>query len=47
MVADELSSARSLIRASLQDYGEQPRVDMDALAYSDEQVVGEWLPDVK
>jgi hypothetical protein len=47
MVADELDSARSLVRAGLQDYGEQPRVDIDTLAYTDEQVLGDWLPEIR
>ena len=47
MVVDELGSARSLVRASLEDYEEQPRVDLETLAYSDEQVHGDWFPEIK
>jgi len=47
MVADELGSARSLVHASLHDYGEQPRTDLDARGYSEEQVLGDWLPDIR
>ena len=31
--------------ASLHDYGEQPRTDLDPRDYSEEQVLGDWLPD--
>ncbi len=47
MVADELGSARSLVHASLHDYGEQARTDLDARCYSEEQVLGDWLPDIR
>jgi hypothetical protein len=36
--------ARKRVRASLADYGEQPAVDPEQLAYSAEQVLGPWLP---
>jgi hypothetical protein len=45
LVADELASARSLVRANLQDYGEQSRVDIASVTYIEAQVLGDWLPD--
>jgi hypothetical protein len=47
MVVDELDSARTLVRASLHDHGEQPRVDLNTLAYSDQQVLGDWFPGIE
>jgi len=47
MVAEELGSARSLVRASLEDSGEQPRVGLDTVAYGEEQVLGDWFPETK
>jgi hypothetical protein len=44
MVADELASARSLVRANLEDHGEPPLIDLDAISYSESQVLGDWLP---
>jgi hypothetical protein len=44
MVADELRSARSLVRANLEDYREQPLLDLDTISYSELQVLGDWLP---
>jgi hypothetical protein len=46
MVIDELGSARAVVRASLHDHGEQPRVDLDTLAFTDEQVLGDWFPEI-
>jgi hypothetical protein len=45
MISDELASARKLVGASLAAYGEEPRVEIDRLAYSRDQVVGEWFPE--
>ncbi len=45
IVADEMTPARSLVRANLQDYGEQPRIDIELVTYTEAQVLGDWLPD--
>jgi hypothetical protein len=45
IVADELASARSLVRANLEEYAEPPRADIDPLTYTEAQVLGDWLPD--
>jgi len=45
VIDEELPDSRSLARASLAHYGEQPNVDPTGLAYTDEQVLGPWLPD--
>jgi Domain of unknown function DUF29 len=45
VVDDELRGARKRVRATLADYGEQPRVDIDALTFTEEQVLGDWFPD--
>jgi hypothetical protein len=44
-VVDEMASARSLVRANLQDYGEQPRIDIESATYTEAQVLGDWLPE--
>ena len=35
----------ALVRANLQDYGEQPRIDIASVTYTEAQVLGDWLPD--
>jgi hypothetical protein len=45
LVARQTSRARALVRANFQDYGEQPRIDVDSVSYTDAQVLGDWLPD--
>jgi hypothetical protein len=44
LIAVELPRARRLVLASLEEYGETPRLDLDSLSYSEEQVLGEWFP---
>ncbi len=45
MIDDETIAVRSLVLASLADYDEQPLIDIAGAAYSEEQVLGEWMPD--
>jgi len=40
----ETPRARALVRANFQDYGEQPLADVDAIVYSEVDVLGDWLP---
>jgi Domain of unknown function DUF29 len=44
LVARQTSRAHALVRANLQDYGEQPRIDIESVTYTDAQVLGDWLP---
>ncbi len=44
-ISEELVEARALALASLAYHKEQPRFDPAALTYTDEQVLGPWLPD--
>ncbi len=44
VIDDELADARALAQASLAHHGEQSRVDPTGLAYTDDQVLGPWLP---
>jgi Domain of unknown function DUF29 len=46
VILEELAVARKRVRASLADYGEQPVVDLEPLAYRTEQVLGRWLPGI-
>jgi hypothetical protein len=45
IVADEMTSARLLVRANLQAYGEQPRIDIGSVTCTEAQVIGDWLPE--
>jgi len=45
MIDDETIAARSLVLASLADYDDQPLIDVVAVTYSEEQVLGEWMPE--
>ena len=44
VIASELPRARSIAAASLHEYDEAPSVPLDQLRYSQEQVLGPWLP---
>ena len=44
MIARQTSRALALVRANFQDYGEQPLIDLDAISYTEAQVLGDWLP---
>lgn len=44
-VAEEMETGRRLAEISFEEYGETPRTDPHKLAYSKEQVLGEWFPD--
>lgn len=44
IIVDETAPARSLVLAKFQDHGEQPLTDIDVLAYTEAQVLGDWLP---
>jgi hypothetical protein len=45
VIGEELLEARALVQASLAHHKKQPCLDPAALAYTDEQVLGPWLPD--
>ena len=44
MIADETSAARELAGSVLAEYGELPRVAIDSLTFTEEQVLGDWFP---
>jgi hypothetical protein len=44
VMAEELGAARSEAAASLADNGETPRIAIDGAAYTEDQVLGDWLP---
>jgi hypothetical protein len=44
MIAREFPGARASVRASCQEYGERPLIDIDEVTYSEDQVLGEWMP---
>jgi len=39
-----LSGARRRARLALTDHGEQPFTDLDDITYTQDQVLGPWLP---
>jgi Domain of unknown function DUF29 len=45
MVLDETRDAQQDVAATLQDYGEQPRVVIEELTYTEQQVVEAWFPE--
>jgi len=45
VIADETPSARVLAMSALEEYGEQPRVDIGGLTYTEDQVLADWFPD--
>lgn len=46
MILDEIPSARELVAAALARHQEQPRVDLALLTYTEDQILGPWLPDL-
>ncbi len=44
VITEELPEARDRALVSLRDYGEQPNVDITGLIYSEDDVLGSWLP---
>jgi hypothetical protein len=32
------------VRAGPKDYGEQPLIDLDEVTYTEDQVLGDWMP---
>ncbi len=45
MIAEETSAAKQDVTATLKDYAEQPVVAIEGLAFTEEQVLGNWFPD--
>ena len=46
LVARETPIGRRLAEVALTEHGETPRVHMQTLTYTEDQVLGEWFPDV-
>ena len=44
VITNELPAARTLVGVALEEYGETPRVPVDQRSYTEEQVLGPWLP---
>ena len=47
VIGEEHRGARRRVQAALADYGEQPRVDINALTFTEEQVLDDWFPSVE
>jgi hypothetical protein len=46
MIADETRRSTRQVSRSLALFGEPPRVAIDSLTFTEEQVLGDWFPDV-
>ena len=44
VIAGELPGAKSVASIALSEYGETPRVPVEALTYARAEVIGEWFP---
>ena len=44
IIAQDLPDVHVGAHRPLQDYGEQPVIDLDQVTYSEDQVLGDWLP---
>jgi hypothetical protein len=45
VIAQELPSAREIAAVALEEYDETPTVALDQLSYTEDQVLGRWLPE--
>jgi hypothetical protein len=45
IIAQELPGTSTLVRIGLKDYGEQPLIDIDQVTYTEDQVLGDWMPE--
>lgn len=45
LVTKEHPRGRTMARTGFQDYGEKPLIDLDQVTYTEDQVIGEWMPD--
>jgi hypothetical protein len=46
MMTEEFPGARTMVEANLRDYGEQPLIDIGLTTYTEDQVLGDWMPAV-
>jgi hypothetical protein len=44
MVVEQTQRAQKDLTAWLALYGEQPRIDIGSLAFTEDQVLGDWFP---
>lgn len=44
IIARELERARRRTRIALADHDEQARIDLDTIVYTEDEVLGQWLP---
>jgi hypothetical protein len=45
MIAKGCPRARALVRVGVKDDGEQPLIDIDQVSYTEDQVLGDWIPE--
>jgi len=44
-IVEELPHASVVVRTGLKDYDEQPLIDLDQVTYTEDQVLGDWMPE--
>ena len=44
MILDETPPARELAVSAMEEHGEEPRADINSLAFTEDQVLGDWFP---
>ena len=45
MIGKKLPRVRSLVQSSLRRHDEQPQIDLDHVTYTEDQVLGDWMPE--
>lgn len=45
IIAEEAADARVMVRQTLADYHETPRVALDSITFDEIRVLGDWMPD--
>jgi hypothetical protein len=45
IIGQRMDKARDQVLAALEDHGEQPRVEIASLTFSEDRVLGDWLPE--
>jgi hypothetical protein len=45
MISRRLPKVRELVGKSLRNHGEQPRIELERATYTEDQILGDWLPD--
>jgi hypothetical protein len=44
LIGRQMPRVRMLVRRNFEDYGEQPKIDIESVTYTEAQVLGDWWP---